>query len=60
MGGSFGTHTEGFNASGGNNTFYYSLGGLYTNTNGISAASEALGNTERDNYINGTLSTRFG
>jgi vitamin B12 transporter len=60
MGGSYGTHNEGFNASGGNDKFYYSFGASYIDTDGISAASEALGNTEKDNYINATFSGRFG
>jgi vitamin B12 transporter len=60
MGGSYGTHNEGFNASGGNDHFYYSFGASYIDTDGISAASQALGNTEKDNYANATFSGRFG
>lgn len=60
MGGSFGTHSEAVHASGGNDRFYYSLSGSYHHTDGISAASTALGNSERDAYDKGNVVGRFG
>lgn len=60
MGGSFGTHSESVHASGGNDRFYYSLTGSYHHTDGISAASEALGNTELDAYAKSNVVGRFG
>lgn len=60
MGGSFGTAQTGFSASGGDERFYYSLGGSWLHTDGISAADRRNGNTERDKYQNGTLSSRLG
>lgn len=60
MGGSFGTHRVGANVSGGDDFKYYSLGGSYLGTDGISQASSRNGNTERDGFKNGTLSGRFG
>ncbi len=59
-GGTFGTSRESMQLSGGNDQLYYSLGGAYTNTAGISQASRRLGYTERDGYTNGTMSGRFG
>lgn len=61
MGGSFGTSQQLGSLSGGNDQFYYSLGGSYFETDGFSAASSRLpGNEERDGYRNGTLSARGG
>jgi len=60
MGGSYGTSRSSLSMSGGNQTSYYSLGGSFLDSHGISHASEALGNRERDGYSNGTLSGRFG
>jgi vitamin B12 transporter len=60
MGGSFGTAQTGFSASGGSERAYYSFGGSWLHTDGISAADRRNGNTERDRYQNGTLSTRVG
>lgn len=56
-GGSFGTFSESTSVSGGNDKFYYSVGGSWFQTDGISAA--AVG-TERDGYQNGTLNGRLG
>ncbi len=60
MGGSFGTARTGVNASGGDDLKYFSIGGSYLQTDGISQASELLGNTERDGFKNGTVTGRFG
>jgi vitamin B12 transporter len=60
MGGSFGTAQAGINASGGTDDYYYSLGGSWLHTDGISAAAESRGNTERDRFRNGSTSGRFG
>ena len=60
QGGSFGTAQSGFASSGGNERGYYSVGGSYLHTDGISAADSRNGNTERDQYKNGTLSARVG
>jgi vitamin B12 transporter len=60
MGGSFGTAHTAVQASGGTDKYYYSLGGSWLHTDGISAASEHRGNTERDRYRNGTVSGRVG
>jgi vitamin B12 transporter len=60
MGGSFGTSQTGFQSSGGNDSVYYSIGGSWLNTDGISAARKQNGNPESDIYQNGTLSSRVG
>jgi len=60
MGGSFGTHQERVQLSGGDTNTYYSLGASYFDTDGISAISSRFGATERDGYQNATLSGRFG
>ncbi|HTN75471.1 MAG TPA: TonB-dependent receptor [Pirellulaceae bacterium] len=60
MGGSFGTYRTAANVSGGDDLKYFSLGGSYLATDGISAASKYNGNTENDGFKNGTLSGRFG
>ena len=39
---------------------YYSFGGAFSDTAGISQAARRFDNTERDGYSNGTLSGRFG
>lgn len=59
-GGSFGTGRVGGGVSGGNDRGYYSIAGSYLSTEGISAASRANGNTEKDGFENGTVSGRFG
>jgi vitamin B12 transporter len=60
MGGSFGTHQESVNVSGGNCCYYYSLGAAYYDTDGFTAVSSRFGATELDGYQNATLSGRFG
>ncbi len=60
MGGSFGTGQTGFQASGSSNEVYYSIGGSWLHTDGISAADARNGNTESDLYENGTISSRIG
>ncbi len=59
-GGTFGTSRGTLSLSGGGERLYYSLGGAFTDTAGVSQAARSLGNTERDGYGNGTLSGRFG
>jgi vitamin B12 transporter len=59
-GGSFGTWRQTMSLSGGNDRAYYSFGGAFSDTAGISQAARRLGNSERDAYSNGTLSGRFG
>ncbi len=59
-GGTFGTARQTLSLSGGNDTAYYSFGGAYSDTAGVSQAARRLGYTERDGYSNGTLSGRFG
>lgn len=59
-GGTFGTGRIGGGVSGGDERTYYSTAGSYLSTDGISAASEANGNTEKDGFKNGTVSGRFG
>lgn len=59
-GGSLGTWRTGMSVSGGDERTYYSFGGSYLATDGISQASADRGNTERDRFRNGTLSGRFG
>lgn len=59
-GGTFGTWRQTGQISGGTDQYYYSFGGAYSKTDGISQAARRLGNTERDAYSNGTLSGRFG
>ncbi|MCO6458156.1 MAG: TonB-dependent receptor [Pirellulaceae bacterium] len=59
-GGSFGTADQAVSVSGGNASRYYSLDAAFLHTDGISAASSRLGNTERDRYQNLTLSGRVG
>ncbi len=59
-GGSFGEHREAVNVSGGTEWYNYSLGGSFLDTNGWSAASERLGNTEDDGFRLGSVAGRFG
>ncbi len=56
-GGSFGTYSQSASVSGGDDKFYYSVGGAWFKTDGISAA--AVG-TERDGFENGNLDGRLG
>ncbi len=60
MGGSFGTVQQSLGASGGDAQKYFSLSGSWYHTDGVSAAAESLGNTERDRYRLGTVSGRVG
>ncbi len=60
VGGSFNTVQSGVNLSGGNEKTYYSFSAAMLHTGGISAASRAPANTEKDPYTNGTYSGRFG
>ncbi len=59
-GGTFGTVRQTLQVSGGGERLYYSFGGAYSDTAGVSQAAKWLGNSERDGYSNGTLSGRFG
>jgi vitamin B12 transporter len=59
-GGSYETHQESIGISGGNNLINYSLSASYLDTDGISAASEENGNSERDGYERITASSRIG
>jgi vitamin B12 transporter len=59
-GGAFGTGRVAAGVSGGGSRGYYSIGGSYLSTDGISAASVANGNHERDGFKNGNVSGRFG
>ena len=58
--GSYNTFREKAGLSGGNGFFNYSLGMSRTDTDGISAAGEKYGNTEKDGYENTSMSTRLG
>lgn len=60
LGGSYGTNRDAINVSGGTNKFHYSAGGSFLYTNGFSAASTRLGNTEADSDRLGTATGRFG
>lgn len=46
--------------SGGNAISHYALGFSWWRTDGVSAASSTLGNTEKDGYRNASLSGKFG
>lgn len=59
-GGSFHTYRERVGLSGGNDFANLSLSISRTDTDGISAANERDGNSERDGYDNTSVSTRFG
>lgn len=59
-GGTFSTSRTAASHSGGDERFFYSVGGSYYDTNGFSSASRPPGNTEADFYRNGTVSGRFG
>jgi len=58
--GSFNTFIHQGALSGGTEKYNYSFGVSRHDTDGISAAGERYGNTERDGYENTTLSTRLG
>ncbi|OGV61907.1 MAG: hypothetical protein A2283_18475 [Lentisphaerae bacterium RIFOXYA12_FULL_48_11] len=59
-GGSYGTFEETIKASGGNSLMNYSVGVGRLDTDGISSAGKAYGNTEKDGYRNTSASLRFG
>lgn len=59
-GGSYGSFTESADARGGTDQVNYSAGIRHFETDGISAADEDAGNTEKDGYKNTTVSTRLG
>jgi vitamin B12 transporter len=58
--GSFKTFIGKAGVSGGNRWVNYSLGLSYSDTEGISAANEKDGNTEKDGYQNKSVSARVG
>ncbi|MBN2242778.1 MAG: TonB-dependent receptor [Acidobacteria bacterium] len=59
-GGSYESYRGAAGASGGSSWMRYSAGFSHWNTNGISAASESDGNTERDEYANTTVYGTLG
>jgi len=59
-GGSFDTHQEQLSINGGNELLNYSLVASFLESNGISAAAERYGNSEKDGYDRTTVSTRLG
>jgi vitamin B12 transporter len=59
-GGSFETHQEKLSLSGGNDLWNYSLAASFIESNGISAADERYGNSERDGYDRTSVSSRIG
>ncbi|MDK2847116.1 MAG: vitamin transporter [Desulfuromonadales bacterium] len=59
-GGSFETHQEKFSLRGGNDLWNYSLAASFIESNGISAADERYGNSERDGYDRTSVSSRIG
>lgn len=59
-GGTFGTWRQTLQLSGGDSKHYYSIGGAFSDTDGISQADRRFDNFENDGYSNGTLSGRFG
>jgi len=59
-GGSFNTWRGRFHAGGGSDTVNWSLGASREDSDSISAADEAAGNTEKDGYENTTASARLG
>lgn len=61
LGGSFHTMNSAARVGGSTGPIYYSVAGSYFDTNGFSSASSRLpGNTEKDGFQLGTLSTRTG
>ena len=60
FGGTYNTGQTGLHASGGDEQKYYSVGGSFFSTGGISSASARNGNTEHDSFNLGTVSGRFG
>ena len=60
MGGSFGTHQERIQFSGGDACKYYSFAASYLDTDGISAIGRRFNASERDGHQNATFSGRYG
>jgi vitamin B12 transporter len=60
FGGSYKTGQTGLYASGGDDVKYYSVGGSFFSTGGVSFLSSRRGFTERDSYNLGTVTGRFG
>ena len=60
QGGSLGTFRGSGSFSGGDPMYNYSLGLSWQNVQGFSAANKTLGNIEKDNYRNATLSGKIG
>ncbi len=60
LGGSYGTHNEGLQVSGGTSLLNYSVAGSWLQTDGITSASPRVGGVEPDGYDQGTVSGRFG
>lgn len=59
-GGSYSTHQETLSINAGTDDYHYALSGTLLNTDGISTASEARGNTEKDGYQNATVNFKSG
>lgn len=59
-GGSYSTHQETLSINAGTDDYHYALSGTLLNTDGISTASEARGNTEKDGYQNATINFKSG
>lgn len=59
-GGSYSTHQETLSINAGTDDYHYALSGTLLNTDGISTASEARGNTEKDGYENATINFKSG
>lgn len=59
-GGSYSTHQESLSINAGTDDYHYALSGTLLNTDGISTASEARGNTEKDGYKNATVNFKSG
>ncbi|MDX1948328.1 MAG: TonB-dependent receptor [Pirellulaceae bacterium] len=60
FGGTYNTGQTGLNVSGGDDVKYYSVGGSFYSTTGVSAASVRNGNPERDGFNLGNISGRLG
>lgn len=59
-GGTYNTFREAAGLNGGTKLVNYSLGISHLNTEGLSAANEKYGNTEKDGYENTSISARVG
>lgn len=59
-GGSYDTHQETLSVNAGTDAYHYSLNGTLLNSDGISTANEARGNTEEDGYENATVNFKGG